>query len=152
MRCKIYIIFNIFIFTISLGLIISAYKFIKTRYLYFKFIKDKESKKYILPLVIYKAAFEKYKFVKIRKWKAQIGHTNGNVWLKPYKCNPSYFSTFFQDESEKRYVYKFDYCLLLMIKIVRYFGKIPKDIDFSQLNEIMNAKDELNKIDFYKKV
>lgn len=151
MGCKIEL--NINLIAIgggSGGIIIFAYRFLKARISFFRFMNDKESEKYILHLVICKAAFEKYKFVKIRKWRAKIGHTKYNAWLKPYKCNPQYVSAFFQDESEKLYLYKFDFALLCMIRIVRLFNKSYSNIDFAPLYESLNTKDELKRIIFYK--
>ena len=132
------------------GISVFLYKFFKARYSFFHFVKNNESKKYILPLVLCKATFEKYRFVKIRKWRAQIGHTNGNAWLKPYKCNPMYATGCFQDESEKLYIYKFDFTLLYMIRIARLFNSSYSNIDFSPLNESIESKDELSCITFYK--
>lgn len=132
------------------GVLLFICKFFKKRISFFRFMKDKESEKYILHLVICKAAFEKYKFVKIRKWRAQIGHKKGNTWLKPYKCNPEYVSNFFQDENEKLYLYKFDCALLCMIRIVKLFNKSYSNIDFAPLYESLNTKNELKRIIFYK--
>lgn len=132
------------------SLLILTYKVFMKRYSFFVFAKDKQNSKHLLPRILYKAVFENYKFVEMNKYIAVRGYTEGNAWLKPYKCYPDIHSvSSFKNENEA-FIYRFDSFLFFMIRLAKYFNKIPKDMDFLIINERANKQYKFDRITFYK--
>lgn len=106
----------------------------------------------LLPILC-KTEKEGYKFIRTGKDIVSLGHTQGNAWIKPYKCYPNLFSrSAFANENEL-YTYKIDCVMLLMIKLCRYFGhkKILNVIEGISKFDSNNAQKRTYKTEFFKK-
>lgn len=136
---KMEVIFNLLIenfclISISgngLGGLVLLYKFVAKR-VSFLLLTQKDKEEILLFPILCKVEKENKPFIITQKERVSLGYTQGNAWLKPYKCKPNLLSTS-SFGGGRFYIYKADCILKFLIRLCRLCGnEAIKEIKISE--------------------